>query len=86
MMSVFNETATSLYLYLMVTLTDFMGDTGLRDEIGWCLTGVVVSVVAINVLSVLSKVPRSFTQFVRRIKRWALRGQEYQQNESEKTG
>ena len=78
-MSVFNETATSIYLYLMLTLTDYMGDTGLRDEIGWCLTGVVITVVAINLLRVLSRVPRSCSQIVRRIKKWASRGQEYKE-------
>jgi hypothetical protein len=33
-MSVFNEVGTSLYLYVTILLTEFMGDTGLRDFIG----------------------------------------------------
>ena len=76
-MSVFNETATSLYLYLMLLLTDYMGDTGFREEIGWCLTGVVITVVLVNLLRVLTKVPRAFTSFVRKIKRWQQRRQKY---------
>ncbi len=68
-MSFFNETATSLYLYLMLILTDHMGDTGFRDEIGWCLTGVIITVVAVNLLRVLTKVPSAFKSFVMKIKR-----------------
>jgi hypothetical protein len=30
-MSVFNEVATSVYLYVMILLTEFMGETGIRD-------------------------------------------------------
>ncbi len=81
-MSVFIEAATSLYLYLMLTLTDYMGDTGFRDEIGWCLTGVVITVVGVNLLRVLTKVPRSYKQIARRIKRWPSRRQENYQNVS----
>jgi hypothetical protein len=68
-MSVLNEIATSLYLYLMLALTDYMGETGMREEIAWCLTGVVVSVVTINFLRFLSKTPRNFSKFVNRIKK-----------------
>lgn len=30
-MSVFNEIANSVYLYMLILLTDFMGDTGIRE-------------------------------------------------------
>jgi hypothetical protein len=56
-MSVFNEVATSLYLYVTILLTEFMGDTGLRDFIGQALLGVVGGVVLVNFLRVLFTVP-----------------------------
>jgi hypothetical protein len=56
-MSVFNETATSVYLYIVILLTDFMGETGLRDEIGWALLILVGGVVGINLLRVLGNFP-----------------------------
>ena len=58
-MSIFNEVATSLYLYVMILLTEFMGDTGLRDEIGWGLLGLVGGVVGINFLRVLLNFPNA---------------------------
>jgi hypothetical protein len=58
-MSIFNEVATSLYLYVMILLTDFMGDTGLRDEIGWGLLVLVGGVVGINFLRVLLNFPNA---------------------------
>jgi hypothetical protein len=30
-MSIFNEIATSFYLYIVILLTEYMGETGLRD-------------------------------------------------------
>jgi hypothetical protein len=53
----FNEVATSFYLYIIMLLTEFMGETGLRDEIGWGLLILVVGVVVINLLRVLSYLP-----------------------------
>jgi hypothetical protein len=62
-MSIFNEIATSFYLYIVMLLTEFMGDTGLRDSIGWGLLILVGGVVGINLLRVLS----NFTGFVKNI-------------------
>ena len=56
-MSVFNEIATSIYLYVMILLTEFMGDTGMRDIIGQALLFVVGSVVSINFIRVLLGLP-----------------------------
>jgi len=56
-MSMLNEVATSFYLYIIMLLTEFMGETGLRDEIGWGLLILVVGVVVINFLRVLSNIP-----------------------------
>ena len=56
-MSMFNEVATSLYLYVMILLTEFMGETGIRDFVGQALLVVVGGVVAINFLRFLMGVP-----------------------------
>jgi hypothetical protein len=56
-MSMFNEVATSLYLYIVMLLTEFMGETGLRDKIGWGLLFLVGGVVCINLLRILYNIP-----------------------------
>ena len=45
------EISVSIYLYVMLTLTDFMGENLLRDPLGWLLAGIVVSIVFVNVLT-----------------------------------
>jgi hypothetical protein len=64
-MSLFNEFATSIYLYVMILLTEFMGETGIRDFIGQALLVVVGGVVAINFLRVLLGVPSTLIQYWR---------------------
>ena len=64
-MSMFNEVATSLYLYVMILLTEFMGETGIRDFVGQALLVVVGGVVAINFLRVLLGVPSTLIQYWR---------------------
>jgi hypothetical protein len=49
-MSFFNEFMVSMYLYLLMSLTDFMGPNPLRDDIGWALLVTVVSTVAVNLI------------------------------------
>ena len=56
-MSMFNEVATSIYLYVMTLLTEFMGETGIREYIGQALLAVVGGVVLINFLRVLLGMP-----------------------------
>jgi hypothetical protein len=56
-MSVFNEVATSIYLYITILLTEFMGETGMRDQFGWALLFLVGGVVAVNFLRVIYNVP-----------------------------
>lgn len=69
-MSIFNEVATSLYLYVLILLTEFMGDTGLRDEVGWGLLVLVGAVVGINLLRVLLKIPSALKSAYYSIKRY----------------
>jgi hypothetical protein len=44
------EVSVSIYLYVLLLLTDFMGENKFREEIGWILVIITGSVVAINVL------------------------------------
>ena len=43
------EVSVSIYLYILLSLTDFMGETTIRDELGWVLTILTGIVVAVNV-------------------------------------
>ena len=49
-MNILNELAASLYLYLIIMLTDFHGENTLREEIGWALLALVCGTVFINVV------------------------------------
>jgi hypothetical protein len=44
------EISVSIYLYVLLSLTDFMGDNTVRDELGWVLTILTGILVAVNVL------------------------------------
>jgi hypothetical protein len=44
------EASISIYLYILLSLTDFMGENTVREEFGWALTILTASTVAINVL------------------------------------
>jgi hypothetical protein len=46
--NLFNELAASVYLYLMLMLTDFQGENLLRDNIGLSLLTLVTVVVTVN--------------------------------------
>jgi hypothetical protein len=43
------EVSVSIYLYVLLSLTDFMGENNLREELGWVLTILTGTIVAINV-------------------------------------
>ena len=45
------EVSISIYLYVLLSLTDFIGENKLREELGWVLTILTGAVVAINVLN-----------------------------------
>jgi hypothetical protein len=44
------EASVSIYLYVLLSLTDFMGENTLRDELGWALAILTGGIIAINVL------------------------------------
>ena len=52
-MALFNELAASVYLYIMMLLTDFWGDNTLRDKVGWGLLVFLSVVVLVNLAKVL---------------------------------
>ena len=43
------EFSVSIYLYALLSLTNFMGENTIREEIGWFLVIFTVTIVAINV-------------------------------------
>ena len=52
----FNEVANSVYLYVVMLLTDFHGDTSMRDQFGQALVLVLGVTVAVNFAKLISKV------------------------------
>ncbi len=51
-----NELFVSFYLYLLILLTDFMGENTLRDSLGNALVGLVCLGVVVNLLKLLISV------------------------------
>jgi hypothetical protein len=60
------EISVSIYLYLLLSLTDFMGENIVRDNLGWFLTILTGSVVAINVINFLYKYGRIYQATITR--------------------
>jgi large-conductance mechanosensitive channel len=52
-MLLFNEIMVSIYLYLLICLTDFMGENEYRDSIGWVLLLLVAFTVLVNLVKFL---------------------------------
>jgi predicted membrane protein len=52
-MLLFNEIMVSIYLYLLICLTDFMGDNAHRDSLGWALLLLVAFTVLVNLVKFL---------------------------------
>ena len=50
-LTLFNELMVSLYLTLMLLLTDFHGRNPFRDEVGWALFSVVVFTISVNLIN-----------------------------------
>jgi hypothetical protein len=49
-MSVMIEACVSIYLYGLLSLTDFTGENTLRIELGWVIAILTVTVIGINVI------------------------------------
>jgi len=43
------EVGISIYLYVLLSLTDFMGENTVREELGWVLTILTGTIIAIIV-------------------------------------
>jgi hypothetical protein len=54
------EVSVSIYLYVLLSLTDFMGENTVRENLGWVLTILTGSIVALNVLNFLQKYGRLY--------------------------
>jgi hypothetical protein len=44
----FIEVCVSLYLYILLALTDWWGENHLREELGWALVILVIATIIIN--------------------------------------
>ena len=40
----------SAYLYVLIALTEFQGESGVREEVGWVLVMIIVAIVGGNVI------------------------------------
>ena len=68
--NLFNELAASVYLYLMLLLTDFQGENLLRDNIGFSLLTLVTVVVTVNaVKTFISSYPSAKNKLLRFLKK-----------------
>ena len=54
-MAFFNEFAASAYLYIMMLLTEFWGESNIRNSVGWGLLFFLGFVVSVNFIKVLWK-------------------------------
>jgi hypothetical protein len=76
MMNIGIEVCVSLYLYVQLALTDFMGDITLRDELGWIMTCLIILVVGVNVLVLISAVLSKLAKYIKKVFVKHLRGPE----------
>lgn len=74
-MLLFNEIMVSIYLYLLLSLTDFMGDNDLRDMIAWVLLSIVVFTVLVNLVKFL--IVCDWCYLIRKIKKKCLKAKKY---------
>ena len=74
-MLLFNEIMVSIYLYLLLCLTDFMGENDYRDKIGLALLSLVGFTVLVNLVKLL--IVLDWCYFVRKIKKKCLRLKKY---------
>ena len=65
------EASVSIYLYALLSLTDFMGENTLREEIGQVLALLTWTIVAINVTVFFSRCIRRASMFFKpRVQAW----------------
>ena len=64
-MAVMIEASISIYLYALISLTDFMGENTLREELGWVLAMLTGIVIGMNVLLFVCKISCRVTAFIK---------------------
>ena len=74
-MLLFNELMVSIYLYLLLCLTDFMGDHDKRDLIAWALLIAVVFTVVVNLVKFL--LVCDWCYLIRKIKKKCMKHKKY---------
>jgi hypothetical protein len=70
-MLLFNEIMVSIYIYLLLSLTDLMGENDYRDLIAWVLLLFVVITVLVNLVKFLLVCDWCF--IIRKIKKKCLK-------------
>lgn len=59
------EASVSIYLYTLLSLTDFTGENTLRTELGWVLAMLTALVIGINVILFLWKILCRAVMFIK---------------------
>lgn len=66
-LDLFIEVCVSIYLYILIALTDYMGpDNSFRDQEGWALVILVLIVLAINIVNLGFSVGKSFLKWFKK--------------------
>lgn len=64
-MTLMIEVSVSIYLYALLSLTDYMGENTLRIELGWVLALLTAIVVGINFIVFLWKISCRAVTFIK---------------------
>jgi hypothetical protein len=64
-MAVMIEASVSIYLYTLLSLTDFTGENTLRVELGWVLAMLIIGVIGINVILFIWKILSRAVMFIK---------------------
>ena len=62
----FIEVCVSIYLYILLVLSDFWGQNSFRDEEGWALVILVITVILINFLNLTFSTIKGLCKFIRK--------------------
>ena len=79
-----NELFVSVYLYLLMMLTDFMGENNLRDSLGSALVGLVCLGVLVNLVKLIISVTLELRKRLRRKRLIAERERKIEERQVEK--
>jgi hypothetical protein len=68
LLGVFIEIMVSLYLYVLITLTDYWGENNFREQAGTGLVAVVLFSVFVNLAKLVYNVTRETKEYLRKKK------------------